>query len=179
MSSIIPFSFAHNQVRVITDETGEPLFVGKDVALVLGYADHTNAIKQHCRGVVKRHPIMDSLGRAQQVRVLTESDVLRLIISSKLPGAVAFERWVFEEVLPAIRKTGSYAMQTPSVPGDLYARALKAEKDEAASMALASVAGKALSLRRKEKRVLAQIVGLLREEVQLKLTLASIDGGVK
>lgn len=86
MSSIIPFSFAHNQVRVITDETGEPLFVGKDVALVLGYADHTNAIKQHCRGVVKRHPIMDSLGRAQQVRVLTESDVLRLIISSKQPA---------------------------------------------------------------------------------------------
>lgn len=179
MSSIIPFSFAHNQVRVITDETGEPLFVGKDVALVLGYADHTNAIKQHCRGVVKRHPIMDNLGRTQQVRVLAEPDVLRLIISSKLPAAEAFERWVFEEVLPTIRKTGSYAMQVPSVPGDLYARALKAEKDEAASMALASVAGKALSLRRKEKRVLAQIVGLLREEVQLKLTLASIDGGVK
>ena len=178
MSSIVPFSFAHNQVRVIVSEAGEPLFVGKDVAMILGYSDTSDAIKRHCKGSVIRLPLQTA-GGTQQIRVLTESDVLRLIISSKLPAAQAFERWVFEEVLPTIRKTGSYSMQTPGVPGDLYARALKAEKDEAASMALASVAGKALSLRRKEKRVLAQIVGLLREEVQLKLTLASIDGGVK
>ncbi len=178
MSSIIPFSFAHNQVRVIVSEEGESLFVGKDVCTTLGYTNPNKAMIDHCKGITKRYPIQTA-GGTQQIRVLTESDVLRLIISSKLPAAQAFERWVFEEVLPSIRKTGSYAMQVPSVPGDLYARALKAEKDEAASMALASVAGKALSLRRKEKRVLAQIVGLLREEVQLKLTLASIDGGVK
>lgn len=178
MSSIIPFSFAHNQVRVIVSEAGESLFVGKDVCTTLGYTNPNKAMIDHCRGITNRYPLQTA-GGTQQVRVLTESDVLRLIISSKLPAAQEFERWVFEEVLPTIRKTGMYAVQTPSVPGDLYARALKAEKDEAASMALASVAGKALSLRRKEKRVLAQIVGLLREEVQLKLTLASIDGGVK
>ena len=62
----------------------------------------------------------------------------------------------------------------PSVPSDLYGRILKAEKDEAASRALASVAGRALSLRRKEKKVLGQIVELLREEVQLKLLLTKI-----
>lgn len=176
MPSIIPFNFAHNQVRVIVSESGESLFVGKDVCETLGYANPSDAMTKHCKGVAKRYPLQTA-GGTQEIRVLTESDVLRLIISSKLPAAQAFERWVFEEVLPCIRKTGSYAVQVPSVPGDLYARALKAEKDEAASMALASVAGKALSLRRKEKRVLLQIVGLLREEVQLKLMLASIDGG--
>lgn len=107
-SSITPFQFESHAVRVLTDETGEPLFVGKDVCVALGYADHTNAMKQHCRGVVKRHPITDSLGRTQEVRVLSEPDVLRLIVSSHLPEAEKFERWVFEEVLPSIRKTGAY-----------------------------------------------------------------------
>lgn len=64
--------------------------------------------------------------------------------------------------------------QEPSIPADLYARALQAEKDEAASKALASVAGKALSLRRKEKKVLGEILVMLREEVQLKLMLGYI-----
>jgi len=59
--------------------------------------------------------------------------------------------------------------QEPSIPADLYARALQAEKDEAASKALAPVAGKALSLRRKEKKVLGEILVMLREEVQLEL----------
>lgn len=67
-----------------------------------------------------------------------------------------------------------FMRQDTGVPADLYARALKAEKDEAASKALASVAGRALSLRRKEKKVLGEIVALLREEVQLKLTLSNM-----
>ena len=60
-------------------------------------------------GWQKLHPILDSLGRTQEVRVLTEPDVLRLIVSSTLPAAERFEKWVFEEVLPSIRKTGQYA----------------------------------------------------------------------
>lgn len=109
MSSITQFKFQDSvEVRTVTDDGGEVLFVGKDVAIALGYADHTNAIKLHCRGVAKHHPILDSLGRTQEARVLTEADVLRLIVNSKLPAAEAFERWVFEEVLPSIRKTGSY-----------------------------------------------------------------------
>ena len=111
------FSFESREVRTVTSDTGEVLFVGKDVAAALGYADHTNAMKQHCRGVVKHHPILDSLGRTQEARVLNEADVLRLIVNSKLPAAEAFERWVFEEVLPSIRKTGSYtAPSTPTAP---------------------------------------------------------------
>ena len=110
MSNLSPFKFQDSvEIRTLTNDNGEVLFVGKDVAIALGYADHTNAIKLHCRGVAKHHPILDSLGRTQEARVLTEADVLRLIVNSKLPAAEAFERWVFEEVLPTIRKTGSYS----------------------------------------------------------------------
>ena len=105
---ITPFKFENHNIRVVTDEHGEPLFVGKDICDALGYADHTNAMKQHCRGVAKRHPISDSLGRTQDTRVLTEPDVMRLMVNSTLPAAEAFERLVFEEILPTIRKTGAY-----------------------------------------------------------------------
>ena len=108
MSKIIPFNFDNLAIRVVTGGDGEPLFVGKDICDALGYADHTNAIKQHCRGVVKRHPIADSLGRKQDTRILLEPDVMRLILGSALPSAQRFEAWVFEEVLPSIRKTGAY-----------------------------------------------------------------------
>lgn len=109
MTDITNFQFKTASVRVVTVD-GEPWFVAKDVAAVLGYADTNNAVKQHCRGVVKHHPIVDSLGRSQQARIIAESDMLRLIVNSKLPAATQFERWVFEEVLPAIRRTGFYAV---------------------------------------------------------------------
>ena len=106
------FSFQSHTVRIIAD--GEhPLFVAKDVAQALGYADTVNAIKQFCRGVVKHHPIVDALGRTQEVRVIEEPDVYRLIFGSKLESAQKFQDWVFEEVLPAIRETGKYESKTP------------------------------------------------------------------
>ena len=89
---------------------GKPWFVGKDVAMSLGYADPTNAMKSHCRGVVKCHPIIDGLGRKQEVNIIPESDLYRLIMRSKLESAERFQDWVCEEVLPAIRKTGLYSM---------------------------------------------------------------------
>lgn len=107
MSVIESLSFEGWNVRhVIID--GAPWFVARDVAQVLGYADTVNATKQHCRGVANHHPISDTLGRTQQARVINESDVMRLIVSSKLPTAVQFEKWLFETVLPEIRRTGSY-----------------------------------------------------------------------
>lgn len=129
--SIFDFNSTCN-VRVVTLE-GEPWFVGKDVCLALGYADSTNAIKQHCRGVVKRHPIVDALNRAQEVRILSEADTLRLIIGSRLPAAQEFERLVFEEVLPSIRKTGAYnAKQSPpwKIPDSELVKVSGAERDE-------------------------------------------------
>lgn len=94
------------QIRTIEID-GKTYFVGKDIAKALGYKDTTNAIKQHCRGVVKYH-ITDSLGRKQLTSVITEGDLYRLITNSELPNAEKFESWVFDEVLPSIRKHGAY-----------------------------------------------------------------------
>lgn len=96
------------QVRTL-DENGKVLFCGNDVAKVLGYKDTINALKQHCKvdGVVFRH-IIDSLGREQSAKFITESNLYRLIANSKLPAAEKFEGWVFEEVLPSIRQNGGY-----------------------------------------------------------------------
>ena len=121
MSNIIEKTFEGKLIRAVTDEHGNVLFVGKDVAMALGYSNHTDAINSHCRGVGKRYPILDSLGRTQEVRVLTQADVLRLIVSSRLPEAQKFEAWVFEVVLPEIAETGSYGKRKPTtyteVPG--------------------------------------------------------------
>ena len=112
MSSITPFKFQDSvEVRTVTNDSGEVLFVGKDVCDALGYTNASKAIGDHCKGVTIRYPLQTA-GGVQEARVLTEADVLRLIVNSKLPAAEAFERWVFEEVLPSIRKTGSYTAPT-------------------------------------------------------------------
>ena len=100
--------FKDTTIRATYDEKGTPVFCAKDVATVLGYADTVNAIKQHCRGVAFHHPIVDSLGRTQKARFIGEGDMYRLIAYSKLPSAVEFEKWIFEEVLPSLRKHSGY-----------------------------------------------------------------------
>ena len=90
-------------VRVIYED-GKYLFCAKDIANALGYKDTTNAIKQHCRGVVKRH-LIDGLGRKQETNFIPEGDVYRLITHSALQSAERFEKWLFDEVLPSLRKS--------------------------------------------------------------------------
>ncbi|OCA57283.1 hypothetical protein AA93_10815, partial [Xylella fastidiosa subsp. pauca 11399] len=108
MNEVTPFQFESHAVRTVVDDHGEVWFVGKDVADVLGYTNHNKALGDHCRGVTKCYPIPDSLGRLRETRIISEPDMLRLIVSSKLPAAERFERWVFEEVLPTLRKTGNH-----------------------------------------------------------------------
>jgi len=103
--------FHHNMfgdIRTMTDEKGETFFVGKDVAAALGYSNPRKALQDHVdsedKGVTKR----DTLGGAQQMTVINESGLYSLILSSHLPQAKAFKRWVTSEVLPQIRKTGGY-----------------------------------------------------------------------
>lgn len=111
------------EIRTI-EENGKILFCAKDVALALDYKDPTNAVKQHCRGVVKRH-LTDSLGRRQEANFIPEGDIYRLAAKSELPGADRFERWIFDEVLPSIRKTGGYITgQDELSPEELMAKAL-------------------------------------------------------
>lgn len=87
----------------------EPWFVGKDVAEILGYAKPRNAISAHVDGEDKKDaPIQGPLGGTQTMTVINESGLYSLILSSKLPTAKRFKRWVTSEVLPAIRKHGAY-----------------------------------------------------------------------
>ena len=118
MNDITCYNFNGAAVRTIVLPNGEPGFVGKDVAERLGYADTSDAIKRHCKGSVIRLPL-PTAGGVQQTRILTEPDVLRLIVSSTLPAAQEFERWVFEEVLPAIRRTGQYTARPAGGPSNL------------------------------------------------------------
>lgn len=110
---------ANANIRTITTEDGTPLFCGKDIATTLGYTNPNKAMKDHCRGVTIRYPIIDNLGRTQQARFITEGDLYRLIFNSKLPTAEKFEAWVVDEVLPSIRKHGMYA--TPATIEDMIA----------------------------------------------------------
>lgn len=95
-------------VRTI-EENGRVMFCGKDVALALGYSDTNNAIKTHCKkdGVVIHH-LIDSMGRKQGAKFISEGNLYRLISHSRLPYAEKFESWIFDDVLPTIRRTGGY-----------------------------------------------------------------------
>lgn len=92
-------------VRII-EEDGNILFCGSDVAKALGYAKPNDAIARHCRATVKRSSPIS--GKMQDINFISEGDVYRLIVHSKLPSAEQFEKWVFDEVLPSIRKHGAY-----------------------------------------------------------------------
>lgn len=96
------------QVRII-EADGVPMFVANDVAKALGYANPSKATNDHCKKAIKAWG-NDSLGRRQEFKVIPEGDMYRLITHSKLESAERFEAWVFDEVLPTLRKTGSYEM---------------------------------------------------------------------
>lgn len=113
-------------IRVVVLD-GEVFFAGRDVAEALGYADPTTAIRSHCKGVQKQHPL-PTAGGVQLTRIINEPDVLRLIVKSSLPEAERFERWVFEVVLPTVRRTGSYG--APAIPEN-FAAALRLAADQA------------------------------------------------
>ena len=113
------------EVRMI-EENGKPLFCGSDVARALGYARPNDAIVDHCRCTVKRRiPHPQSPDKEIGMAFIPEGDVYRLIVRSKLPAADKFERWVFDEVIPSIRKNGGYiAGQETMSDVELMARAL-------------------------------------------------------
>lgn len=92
-------------VRTI-EENGKILFCGSDVAKALGYRRPKDAITAHCKGAVKRRLLTN--GGAQEMKMISEGDVYRLISHSRLPSAGKFESWIFDDVLPTIRRTGGY-----------------------------------------------------------------------
>lgn len=114
-------------VRTVTIN-GEPWFVGKDVAEILGYSNTRKALADHVDGEDKLDgvTIRDSIGREQSPVFINESGLYALIFGSKLESAVRFKHWVTSEVLPAIRKTGSY--QAPQGKELLALAVLEAQK---------------------------------------------------
>jgi prophage antirepressor-like protein len=106
------FSFHGLLVRVIDDGRGEPLFIAKDVAEALGYANTSKAINAHCKAVSTCHTEMG--GQVRAVQIIPERDLYRLVMKSKLPAAEQFEDWVVGQVLPSIRKTGQYSAPAPN-----------------------------------------------------------------
>lgn len=125
------------QVRMVLIEN-EPYFVGKDVAEILGYSNYRKALIDHVddddKGVTK----CDTLGGVQNMTIINESGVYALVLSSKLPTAKKFKRWVTSEVLPSIRKTGGYSLNIPkNLPEALRAYAAEIEAHEKTKTALA------------------------------------------
>lgn len=122
------------EIRTI-EENGKVLFCGSDVAKALGYAIPTKAVNTHCKGVSKME--VPTNGGVQSLLFITEGDMYRLIAHSKLESAERFESWVFDEVLPSIRKHGAYmtpetlraALLNPDTVIQLC-QALKAEQNK-------------------------------------------------
>lgn len=108
--AIVPFDFKGNQVRAIADEQGQPWFVAKDVADALGYHNPAEAVRDHCKYPELLNPSksLALFGAPRGLQIIPESDIYRLVMHSKLPGAQQFEEWVVGEVLPRIRKHGAY-----------------------------------------------------------------------
>lgn len=92
-------------IRTITEDS-KTLFCGKDVAAALGYKRPNEAISAHCKGTVKRRTLTDR--GMQEMLFIPEGDIYRLTAKSELPGADEFESWIFDEVLPSIRRHGAY-----------------------------------------------------------------------
>lgn len=127
MSNITVFNNeAFGALRTI-EKDGEIWFIASDVARALGYSRPADAVSQHCRYTVK-HSIPHPQGKGTlEVNIIPEGDLYRLIIRSKLPAAEQFERWVFDEVLPSIRKTGKYEIPKQPVDKDLELQKLVVE----------------------------------------------------
>jgi len=105
------YQFNTHQFRVIPDDQGEPWFVVKDVCEILGYRNHSDIISKLCRksGVAKRY----TPALSNTYNLIDEGNLYRLIIKSNKPQSQAFEDWVCDKVLPSIRKTGGYQIETP------------------------------------------------------------------
>lgn len=122
MNELQLFNFENNQLRTLLIND-EPWFLGKDVADILEYTNTAKAIRDHVDEEDKLTERIVLSGQNREVIFINESGLYSLVLSSKLPSAKRFKRWVTSEVLPQIRKTGSYA--TPQLTGEeLMAKAL-------------------------------------------------------
>jgi anti-repressor protein len=166
---IIPFQFGESQIRTVNID-GEPYFVAKDIAQALGYSNHRKAVADHCKG--GNETLLPSTGGQQFFTVIPERDVYRLIMRSKLPAAEKFEEWVVGEVLPTIRKTGSYLLPQ-TLPQALRALADSEEQKAALQLKNAEMEPKVAYF----DCAMTSTRGLLIRDVA-KLLSPAIEGGI-
>lgn len=128
------FQFHSAAIRTFADDQGEPWFAATDVCKVLGYGNARQTVVDHCRekGVSKRYTLTE--GGKQEITVINEPNLYRLIIKSRKPEAEKFEGWVMEVVLPALRKHGRYEVglgheaESPQIAPDRHQRILASER---------------------------------------------------
>ena len=112
------FNFKNNQVRTVQIDN-DAWFVGKDVATILGYSQTAKAVRDHVDEEDKGVSVLDTPGGQQKMTLINESGVYSMVFGSNLPNAKEFKRWVTKEVLPEIRKTGSF--NSPQSPEEMLA----------------------------------------------------------
>lgn len=141
MNDITIFNHLGNDIRAMTDEHGEPLFVLKDICNALDLGNNREVARRLDEDCVSTTDVTDNLGRSRTTNVVTEAGLYEVIFMSRKPEAKAFKRWVTSEVLPSIRKHGMYA--TPATIEDMLANpdiminALMRLKEERAARAKA------------------------------------------
>lgn len=132
-TDLIQRAFHGQAVRVITDDNGDPWFVAADIAAILGYSITPAMVRRLDEDEKGMRPL-HTPGGVQQMSVITEAGLYSAILGSGVPGAREFKRWVTHELLPEVRRTGSYAVpQTPEqriAAALIEASALLAERDE-------------------------------------------------
>lgn len=115
------------QVRTIIED-GKVLFCASDIAKSLGYSNPNKAINDHCRAITKRSTPIS--GKLQEINFITEGDIYRLVVKSQMPYAVQFESWIFDEIVPSVRKHGMYATDELLDNPDLLIKVATALKEE-------------------------------------------------
>lgn len=121
------FNYGNTKVRVLNID-GQPWFVARDVCMVLGLLNITESLKRIDRDDLSNTEVIDSIGRKQQVYIVSEPGLYALVFESRKPEAKQFKKWVTSEVLPQIRKTGTYI--TGAIIPQTYPEALRALADE-------------------------------------------------
>jgi prophage antirepressor-like protein len=126
-NELIPFKFENHEVRTLMIDD-QPYWVGRDVAVVLGYKNAPHAINTHCKGVAKWAPLLTDGGK-QKMRVITEGDVWRLVTNCTLPEAQRFEAWLYNVLLPEIYRTGALVPEGMELVNKSVFDAMSAENE--------------------------------------------------